>query len=64
MIDTKGTDKVQKKEEKVSGAAWTDEDDESVQVNVVKTARLKKLRNDIGEEVLKGKEYTDRLKTW
>jgi hypothetical protein len=36
---------------------WEDEDDEKVEVDLSKVARLRKLRKDEGETKVSGKEY-------
>jgi U3 small nucleolar RNA-associated protein 18 len=42
--------------------AWIDEEEERTQVNIRKVARLRKLRNDIDEQVISGAEYVERLR--
>lgn len=42
--------------------AWVDQDDEEVQVNVVKNKRLRSLRKNETETVISGVEYAQRLR--
>lgn len=49
--------------EKEEGPAWIDEDDDEVQVDLLKTARLRKLRKNKSEEdPLRGSELQKRLR--
>ncbi len=43
-------------------AAWHDEDDEDLEVNIQDRAALKKLRTREDEAVVTGTEYQDRLR--
>lgn len=43
-------------------AAWEDEDDEDESVNIVRSARSRKLRRTEGEEVVSGSVYQKRLR--
>lgn len=43
-------------------AAWEDEDDDNVYVNIAEDTRLRKLRTKERETVISGKEYTQRLR--
>jgi len=43
-------------------AAWVDEDDANVKVNLARTDRLRKLRKVDGDEVVSGADYAERLK--
>lgn len=41
---------------------WKDDDDENVQVNLLAQTRTKKLRRNVDEELLSGKEFEGRLR--
>eukprot|EP00117_Sycon_ciliatum_P035220 scpid55567/ scgid26747/ U3 small nucleolar RNA-associated protein 18 homolog len=43
-------------------AAWEDEDDAALKVDVTAKARTKKLRNEVEEDVMDGQTYTERLR--
>ncbi|CDO51798.1 hypothetical protein DV113_001814 [Geotrichum candidum] len=44
-------------------AAWIDSDDERLEISLVDSNRLKKLRKNGGEDIVTGKEYVKRLRT-
>jgi len=44
------------------GVAWYDSDDETVTISLTSTSRLRKLRKTEGEDIVKGKIYTRRLR--
>lgn len=56
------TDANDKENEVGDKAAWVDEDDENLRINISKENRLRKLRNDEGETVISGTELTKRLR--
>ncbi len=47
--------------DEAKGAAWVDEDDARVSVDLTQKSRLKKLRVEAGESVVKGNVYSARL---
>ncbi|KAM0825063.1 hypothetical protein ACQ4PT_069804 [Festuca glaucescens] len=42
--------------------AWVDDEEESTEVDILKVARLRKLRKEVDERVISGKEYEARLR--
>lgn len=43
--------------------AWFDSDDEKLQVSLVSSAKLRKLRDTMSEEMVQGKDYSKRLRS-
>lgn len=43
--------------------AWFDSDDEKLQVSLVSSAKLRKLRDSMSEEMVQGKDYSKRLRS-
>jgi len=55
-------DKIGDPEESGPVAAWEDEDDDEITVNIATESRSRKLRQKERETVISGKEYTQRLR--
>jgi len=55
-------DSEEEQEDKAPKAAWVDEDDATLRVDVMKQKRLRKLRKTKKEGVLQGADYEERLR--
>jgi len=60
-IEESPKDKKSKKDE-ARKVAWEDDDDADIHVNLKNTSKSRKLREDLSEQVVDGKEYSKRLR--